>query len=477
MAKRIVEQPIPLVYRQILKENSNGELVIRGEHFTKNIFFIGGKLAFARTTVIQERLGEILFKLGKIDQEQFLNIHNLIEGKKEKLGQLLLKEKLLSQKDLFFGLLYQIRTIALSAFLLTSGEWDFISGIPSLSEDSKFGIELPGIIIEGVSRLNNFAHYKNRFYDLAPKVLEIPEPIQNVLSPADNKFLSDLKELGNIGCQQVALQLNLDEDMFWRKAALFYLLNLVECKELEVEAALDKNIEEMLELHEKLKSQKMNHYELFGLTEIATLEEIKEVYFEYAKKYHPDRIIHAPDPDIKDKANVVFAAINKAYDTLCNEDKRKEYDAHGYKEDSKNEKVRENLVEKARILYRKAKTLYNEKRYWEASSLMEEAVRTDPYKANYFLLLGLCQMNIPDLKRAAERSLQKTIELEPMNAEPYAALGMLFLGEGLKNRAEGFFRKALSIDPDHVLARKKLHGAKKGRGEKKGLFSAFKKKK
>ncbi len=477
MSKRIVEYPVPLAYRQILKDKSSGELIIRGEHFTKNIFFIEGKLAFARTTVIQERLGEILFKLGKINQEQFLNIHKLLEGKKEKLGQILMKEKILTQKDLFFGLLFQIRTIALSAFSLTSGEWAFTTGIPEIPEDSKFGIELPGIIIEGVAKLTNFAYYKNRFYDFAPQVVEIPDSTENGLSPADQKFLKELVGFHNVGCPQIVRQLNLDENVFWRKATLFYLLNIIECKELAVDTVLDKNIEEMLELYEKLIPQKMGHYELFGLEETASPEEIKAVYFDYAKKFHPDRISSAPDPDIKEKANFVFAAINKAYDTLSSEEKRKEYDAKGYKEDSGDDKIRENLVEKARILYRKAKTLYNELRYWEASSLLEEAVRLDPYKSSYFLLLGLSQMNIPDLKRAAERNLQKTIELEPLNAEPYAALGMLFLSEGLKNRAEGFFRKALSIDPDHVLARKRLQEIKKGPAKKKGLFSSFKKKK
>ena len=56
----------------------------------------------------------------------------------------------------------------------------------------------------------------------------------------------------------------------------------------------------------------------------------------------------------------------------------------------------------------------------------------------------------------AEKNFQKVIELEPWNAEPYAALGMLFQSEKLDKRAENFYRKALSIDPEHELAKKRL---------------------
>ena len=57
------------------------------------------------------------------------------------------------------------------------------------------------------------------------------------------------------------------------------------------------------------------------------------------------------------------------------------------------------------------------------------------------------------------------------------ALGKLFQSEKLNKRAEGFFRKALTIDPEHNIARKKL--AELGattETTKKSIFSVFKKK-
>ena len=81
--------------------------------------------------------------------------------------------------------------------------------------------------------------------------------------------------------------------------------------------------------------------------------------------------------------------MNKAYDILNNEDKKREYDTTGYKESTKEDTIKANLTEKARVLYRKGKALYTQKKYWEAVSLLDEAVTLDSSKPGYFLILGL----------------------------------------------------------------------------------------
>ena len=141
MAKRIVEYPVPLVLKKILKEKLHGELKVKGENFEKRLYFINGDLIFARTNQIQERLGEILFKTGKIGRAQFWNIHRLMEGKKEKVGKILVQNEILAQRDLFLALIHQVTAIAVSTFSLDSGEWDFIRTIPKVPEDSNFKIE------------------------------------------------------------------------------------------------------------------------------------------------------------------------------------------------------------------------------------------------------------------------------------------------------------------------------------------------
>jgi tetratricopeptide (TPR) repeat protein len=475
MPNRIIQYPVPLMLRKVLKDRSDGELIVLGKSFSKNLLFKEGNLVFARTDLIEERLGEILFKIGKINREQYTGITDLIKNRSERIGTILVKEHIINQRDLFFALVYQLRTIATSTFALVSGEWNFVPKVPEVPDDSSFKVGLPGIIIEGTNKITNIDYFKNKFLYKVPKLTAIPGSMKEFLSNYEIKFYSDMAQYNNLTCEKIVARLKISDDIFWKKIVLFYLLNIIDFTEAEVERDIDQNIEEILRLYDQLKSQRLDYYQVLGLKHTAAANEIKSAYFEYAKRYHPDRITSAPDSDIKEKANFVFAEINRAYETLGNPDKKNEYDGKGYKEDTQIEGFQENLAEKARFLYRKAKTLYSQKKYWEASSVMEDAVQADPAKSAYFLLLGLSQMNLPSLKRIAATNLQKAVDLEPWNVEAYAALGMLFLSENQVKRAEGFFRKVLSINSDHALARKKLDDilGTSGEAKKKSRFTLF----
>jgi curved DNA-binding protein CbpA len=476
MGKRVIESPIPFVLRKIHMEKITGELIIKGENFEKSLCFSQGDLCFARTNVLHERLGEVLFKIGKIDNTQFWDIHKLISGQKERIGRVLVLNNFISQKDLFFGLIHQVREIALSTFALTSGEWEFSPTLPELPEDSRFKIELPGVFVEGVPRFKSLPLFRSNYAKRSLRTRPVSAETGSYLKKDDVEVYKALSSRSGVPAEQLAQELGVADEVLWQKLALFFLLNILEFVAPPVQQTLNKDHEALLALHESMKARDLDYYELFDLDNSATSNQIKETYYQYAKKFHPDRLGEASNPELREKANFVFARINKAFEVLSDEGKRREYDMKGYKEIQKAEKTTENLVEKANLYYRKAKTLYSQQRFRETASLMEESVRNDPNRASYYLLLGLAQSNIPNLRRVAEKNFQKVIELEPWNPEPYAALGLLFQYEKMENRATNFFKKALAIDPEHELAKKRL-AEMQGAGKKQSVLSIFQKKK
>jgi DnaJ family protein B protein 4 len=67
-------------------------------------------------------------------------------------------------------------------------------------------------------------------------------------------------------------------------------------------------------------SEKNDLYKVLGISEKASHDEIKKAYRSLSLKYHPDR---NPSPDATEK----FKLINEAYETLGDEQKRRQYDA------------------------------------------------------------------------------------------------------------------------------------------------------
>lgn len=67
----------------------------------------------------------------------------------------------------------------------------------------------------------------------------------------------------------------------------------------------------------------MNYYDILGVKKTDDLNTIKKAYKRLAAKYHPDK--HPGDSSYDEK----FKQINQAYETLGNQDKRKEYDLRG----------------------------------------------------------------------------------------------------------------------------------------------------
>ena len=69
--------------------------------------------------------------------------------------------------------------------------------------------------------------------------------------------------------------------------------------------------------------EEQNLYDVLGVSENATMEEIRKAYKKLASKYHPDR--NGGDPDKLSK----FQKISEAYEVLSDLEKKKNYDEYG----------------------------------------------------------------------------------------------------------------------------------------------------
>jgi tetratricopeptide (TPR) repeat protein len=480
---------IAFYLRRIYFQRLTGQLIFKRGSVEKHLFFQSGELVHAKTNVPEERLGEILFKLGKISDEAHSQMERYIEPKEE-IGKSLIKKGLTSQRNVDDGLAYQMREIALGLFPHMDGSFRFEEQ-PSLAErDFSTRINVPYLIEDGIRRMKFPAALQKMLEKRLPFVKDAT--FAHLLTEEEKQMLGRIKD--NETAESLWRSLKYNPEFFWKTLYLFYCLNLVDFRDKEEVPAgkeeekvstratigsegtseparpdLWTQLEEVRAFKEKLETA--NYYQILGVAKTASEDEIKKAYFHLARKFHPDRFDRNVSPGERVVIEDVFDKITKAYRTLTSREQRQDYDvkmpAAGRAESGRD------LAKKADLKFRQAKTLFGQGRYEDTLGLLEEVLRLNRTKGSYFLLLAMTESKIPSCRKKAEEHFFKAIELEPWNPENYVGLGILYKQEGLLTKATKQFQKALEYDDEHELALRELEGLTKGgkKGGLKGLFS------
>lgn len=461
-----------LELRQIYFNHLSGELTAKYGQIEKNLYFNIGDLVFARTNQPGERLGEILFKLGKISEETFLKIEEYL-APKQNLGQVLIKKGLVSERNLREGLIYQMKEITLNLFNIFEATFEFNENQTYQSPlGEEIRIATSQLIEDGIRLMKIHPKLILFFEEKVPFIKN--KTFLHLLTQEERELLT--KITGKTSAKALLKISGLAGEHFWRCLYLFYCLDLIDFlgeestwkKQEEKEAETSEILNEVLEFQAKIAS--LNYYDILGINRGATEEEIKKAYFNLARRFHPDRFGREISPTWRDKINEIFDRLTKAYKTLIDREARRKYDlslAGAVEEKS--------AAAKAETKFRQGRTLFNQGRFEEAVILLEEAVRLVPNKADYRLLLAMAEAKIPALRKKAELDFLKVQELEPWNAEAYVGLGLLYKEEGLIIKATKQWRKALEIDPDHPIAKTEFELIE-GKKKKTSFFSIFKKK-
>ncbi len=209
--------------------------------------------------------------------------------------------------------------------------------------------------------------------------------------------------------------------------------------------------------YDQVKNKNLNYYELLGLSTTATQREIDSAYNNYSEEFSQRKAEWiSGNLEMLKKAQFLIDLGKRAHQVLSDFEKRGTYEKCGFRDVDPQSLKETEPQEKAREIYKRAKNLYNIKDFTLAGKAMEEAIKMDSTKPDYYHLLGLCQTPYADQRLKAEANLKKAAEMEAWNAEHQVALGLLFCAEKLFKKAESYFRKALEIEPNHALANKKL---------------------
>ncbi len=217
------------------------------------------------------------------------------------------------------------------------------------------------------------------------------------------------------------------------------------------------------------------HYDVLGVNANETAQNLKNVYYQLARRYHPDRFRKA-EASLLARIESAFARITQAYDTLRDDNLRATYNSK-----LKIRKRAEQLAESAPkastpspqpepVAEDSAKPVISPAERAEAQfkegfaalelgqkkiamGLFAAAARAVPNEARYRAFYGQLLAGHESTQRAAEAELQAAIKLDPANTEYRLMLAELYRDLGLKLRAKGEAERAVAADPNNKKAR------------------------
>jgi len=181
-----------------------------------------------------------------------------------------------------------------------------------------------------------------------------------------------------------------------------------------------------------------NHYEILGVAQKASSDEIRRTYLKLARERHPDRFTDAAE---KAKAHEFFQQFTEAFNTLSNEQRRRAYD----QELAKPKLERPEDI--AKDAFARALKSAEAREEQQAVDLLHVAIHHQPGEASYHAALGRLLSRHPKHARDAVAALEKAAQLAPEKTVYHLELASLLHAQGLKIRAKKALEPALQREP------------------------------
>ena len=146
----------PSLMYSILSHRETGVLTLTGETAEKSVYIKDGRPVFATSTDLTDRLGQVLFRAGKVSLEGLVDSLEVSINNGKRLGTVLVENGQIEPHDLVEGVQLQIRNIVCSLFLWTRGRYRFQPGPLPSNEVITLKLNAAAIILTGVRQVESW---------------------------------------------------------------------------------------------------------------------------------------------------------------------------------------------------------------------------------------------------------------------------------------------------------------------------------
>lgn len=209
-----------------------------------------------------------------------------------------------------------------------------------------------------------------------------------------------------------------------------------------------------------------DYYEVLAIGRAAGDEEIKRAYYEIAKRFHPDRFHQDQGTKLHTKLQSSFARVAQAYDNLRDPKLRAAHDrkfegtaataAAGSADPLKADPNAGTPRQQAETRFQQGLAALQNGNAKSALVLCAQAAKMFPTEARFRAGYGQALAQDKEKRHQAESELKEAVRLEPKNPTFVIILAEFYSDQGYNLRAIAEFERALTIDPDNVIAQRRL---------------------
>jgi hypothetical protein len=158
-----------------------GELVLEERGASRSLYFDEGTVVAARSTVLSERLGEVLYRYGVLSREQVTQCGEAVVEGVTRFGEAAVKLGCATRETLFGAMGRQTEEIFYGAMRTSEGMFFFLDGFEDADLAARQRLDVAGIIREGIRRMHETRYFRARI----PTSKHVPARIAGRAPAAD----------------------------------------------------------------------------------------------------------------------------------------------------------------------------------------------------------------------------------------------------------------------------------------------------
>lgn len=472
MEGQLKEHPLGELIREVTHAALSGALRVARGPAKVVVYFLAGETVFAASNLRTHRLREALKRAG-IPGTQLATIPTT--ASEDELAEAVVKSAALTREELQNIRSRMVQDALRTALLWPDGSWTFDPRV-RVAEDLRMKVDVNQLLLECARHLP-LAFVKSRF-DSPNASYSVARAGHTLNLTSAEEFIVSRAIVEETGINSADLGANgLSEEESLRSV---YGLSLAGAlvrtewpaaltsgarrktseagtgvqQQKGTEAATNNEPETAVFL-ERLRGA-TDYFEVLGVSQAATMQEIKDCYHVLARNFHPDRFHQGP-PELRNEIESAFARLAQAYETLSDSSLRASYEkqllAKAAPAGSNPKGAADRNLKSAEISFRQGMEALQDKRPDDAIRFLAQAAHLAPREALYRAHYGSALAQRPNSRRTAESELHAALAIEPNNATFRLMLAELYRTAGLRRRAQNEAARALAADPKNEAAR------------------------